>query len=320
MIILRRNNFSASIPGQLKKIQKLEGIYAMNINQGHNPLSKEMSDLAYKIARENDVYRQKFRKKIGTNRDIENFIIDQCRQKKKDWLENPIIKETSKLIDSKEQKLKQKGHVISKNILSESDKNSLITSLNSKSFRSDSNFIAKAGEFDHFYKKDAKKISSESKKQMLENSFYFRGTPEELVNPNYYRKLGFNKEVSNHFSSKVPNPYSDSLYTIQTNGNTLAFHNKLHKFDQAILDSHEIGHFLSPNGHHPQHMIKEKAANDKALAMARDARISTESENKVKKLHKLQLRTNNITKNQENYAYFNFGDRINKCNYIPRYE
>lgn len=320
MKIYRQKKYSASIPGQLKKIQKLEGIYAMNINQRKNPLSKEMSDLAYRIAREKDVYRQKFRKKVGTNRDIENYIIDLYRKEKKDWLENPIIKETSKLIDTEEQKLKQKGHIISKNLLSESDKNGLITSLNANSFRADSNFMAKAGEFDHFYKKDAKKMSNEGKNQMSEKSFYFRGTPKELSNPQYYKKLGLNSNVSEFYSTEVPNFYSDSLYTINVNKTPVVFHNKLHKFDQAILDTHEFGHFLSPNGHHPQHLIKEHAANKKALSIAKKARISKESENKVKELHRLQLDTNNVTKNQENYAYLNLRDHLQKCNYVPKYK
>lgn len=289
MIILRRNNFSASIPGQLKKIQKLEGIYAMNINQGHNPLSKEMSDLAYKIARENDVYRQKFRKKVGTNRDIENnFYKEVVNNDVIDNTKLQTIQTTQNKIVLAEKKLRNKGHKFSKNQLNEQQGKQLMSSLNAHNQRNTTDFLAEVDSFDHNFHRDSKKISKMGKKVIEEElPYYYRGTRTEFSSPGYYKnKLGFNDKLSNQLAKEVPSN-TDSLIVYnhpQTKEPFYGFHNKRHKFDQAVVDCHEYGHVIAKDGHHPEHLIKEIAANTEAMNIAKESGASIQSSKEMARI------------------------------------
>lgn len=288
MIILRQNNFSASIPGQLKKIQKLEGIYAMNINQGHNPLSKEMSDLAYKITREKDVYRQKFRKKVGLNRDIENNFYKEFNNRVVDDNKLQKIRTAQNKIELAENKLRNKGHKHSKNQLNEQQVKQLRSSLNAHKQRSTTDFLGDVDSFDHYFHRDSKKISSMGKK-VIEDQIphYYRGTHTELSSPEYYKnQLGFNDNLSNQLAKEVPNS-TDSLTVYnhpQTKEPLYGFHNKRHKFDQAVVDSHEYGHIIAKDGHHPEHLIKEKAANAEAMNIAKRSGASLQSSNEMARI------------------------------------
>ncbi|MBQ0028993.1 MAG: hypothetical protein KBT32_00990 [Bacteroidales bacterium] len=307
MKIYRQKKYSASIPGQLKKIQKLEGIYAMNINQRKNPLSKEMSDLAYRIAREKDVYRQKFRKKVGINRDIENNL-------KQSGLENSpqVISQTKKRnavnsgIKKAEEKLAAKGYRYTTNHLdgltAEMNK-----SLKSQKFRSNRDFISEAENFDHRFKKDSKKISNRGRYLMERSGTYHRGTPQELNSPEFYLSRNISKENAQRFAQEVPNYQSDSVMIYrnpQTGDPIYTFHNKCHKFEQAIIDSHEYGHLLNREGHHPEHLRKERAANQSALEIADTSGASIQSIDEMERILKKQEELTKKGDIIDNYVYY----------------
>lgn len=312
MIIYRQKTYSASIPGQLKKIQKLEGVYAMNINQGKNPLSKEMSDLAYKIARENDVYRQKFRKKVGTNRNIENnFYKDVVNNDVVDKTKLQKIQTTQSKIILAENKLRDKGHKFSKNQLNEQQGKQLMSSLKARNQRNTTDFLAEVDSFDHNFHRDSKKISSVGKKVIeKEIPYYYRGTRTEFSSPRYYKnKLGFNDKLSNQLAKEVPSN-TDSLIVYnhpQLKKPLYGFHNKRHKFDQAVVDCHEYGHVIAKDGHHPEHLIKEKAANAGAMSIAKESGASLQSLNEMARILNKQSRLTeefNVIENYNSYGRF----------------
>lgn len=85
------------------------------------------------------------------------------------------------------------------------------------------------------------------------------------------------------------------------------FHNKRHKFDQAVVDCHEYGHVIAKDGHHPEHLIKEKAANAGAMSIAKESGASLQSLNEMARILNKQSRLTeefNVIENYNSYGRF----------------